>query len=93
MTWIVIAIVVFALVVLGAVSAPLLGKLSGLQRAMLRLQRRQAEALELQGRAEQLQETIAGLEERAQTAGERVAIIKAGRDAHENGKHSLLKRA
>jgi Sec-independent protein translocase protein TatA len=69
--WIWIAVVVLALLVLGAVSVPLLGKLSGLQRAVRRLQLRQAEVTKVQQGAARLESTLLGLQERAETMRER----------------------
>jgi hypothetical protein len=86
--WIVIAVVVLALVVLVAVTIPVVGRLSGLQRAMLRLQRRQEEAMKLQEGAAELEQTMLGLQRRAETMQERLAIITAGR-GDERGKHAL----
>ncbi|MFI5891403.1 hypothetical protein ACIA5D_14970 [Actinoplanes sp. NPDC051513] len=62
--WVWIAVVVVALVILVAAAAPLLGKLGGLRRAAVKLQRRQQEALALQEKALVLQETVAQVEAR-----------------------------
>ncbi|MCA2219443.1 hypothetical protein LDL48_42350 [Wangella sp. NEAU-J3] len=86
--WIVIAVVVLALVLLVAVTVPVVGRLSALQRAVLRLERRQGEATQLQEGAAELQETLAGLERRAETMQERLAVIQAGR-GDQSGKHAL----
>jgi hypothetical protein len=64
--WIVIGVVVLALVLLVAVTVPVVGRLSGLRRAVLRLQR-------------QLEQTMLGLQRRAETMQERLAVIQAGR--------------
>lgn len=56
--WVWLAVVVFALIVLGAAAVRLLGRLGGLRRAVGRLGRRQAEAV-------RLQESLARLQERA----------------------------
>ncbi|MEU8818936.1 hypothetical protein [Actinoplanes sp. NPDC048796] len=53
--WIWIAVVVVALVILGFAGGRLLGPLGGLRRAVVKLQRRQAEVLELQKEVEALQ--------------------------------------
>jgi biopolymer transport protein ExbB/TolQ len=88
--WIVIAVVVVALIILGASVLSVLGRLSGLDRAMRRLLLRREQAEKLQGDVQELQQVIAGLEQRAQTAQEQVAAIKAGQ-GDGNGKHSLQK--
>ncbi|WP_430784476.1 hypothetical protein [Actinoplanes sp. G11-F43] len=77
--WVWIAVVVIALVVLIFAARKVLGRLHVLERAARRLQHRQEEALELQAAAERLQVTLAGLQERAETAQEKVDVIKAGR--------------
>ncbi|RZU75281.1 hypothetical protein EV384_3813 [Micromonospora kangleipakensis] len=64
-TWIVLAVVLFALVVLALAVRPVLARLPRLRRAAVALQGRQAEAEALQARAA--------------TAQERVALIKAKR--------------
>jgi hypothetical protein len=86
--WIVIAVVVLALVVLVTVTLPVIGRLSGLQRAVLRLQRRQDDAMRLQAGAAELEQTMLGLQRRAETMQERLAVITAGRGG-EGGKHAL----
>jgi hypothetical protein len=77
--WIVIGVVVLALVLLVAVTVPVVGRLSGLRRAVLRLQRRQEEAMRLQQGAAELEQTMLGLQRRAETMQERLAVIQAGR--------------
>ncbi len=77
--WIVIGVVALALVLLVAVTVPVVGRLSGLRRAMLRLQRRQEEAMRLQQGAAELERTLLGLQRRAETMQERLAVIQAGR--------------
>ncbi|MDI6100122.1 hypothetical protein QLQ12_16080 [Actinoplanes sp. NEAU-A12] len=77
--WVWIAVVVIALIVLIFAASRLLGRLPGLRRAALKLQRRQEEALGLQAGAEQLQETMLGLQERAERAHDKVAQIQAAR--------------
>jgi hypothetical protein len=86
--WIVIAVVVLALVILGAAVMSVLGRLRGLDRAMRKLLRRQEQAMKLQEKAVVLEETLAGLQRRAELAQEQVAVIKAGHGASD-GKHSL----
>jgi len=78
-TWIVVAVVVSAFVVLGLAARPVLVRLPRLRRAALRLQQRQqqaesllAGATALQGRAEVMQRTLA-------TTEQRLTIIKAKR--------------
>ena len=85
--WIVIAAVVAGLVILVAVSLPVVGRLSALQRAAVRLQRRQEEATALQEGAQRLEHTLLGLQRRAETMEERLAVIKAGR-GEDTGKHA-----
>jgi hypothetical protein len=77
--WIVIGVVGLSLVLLVAVTVPVVGRLSGLRRAMLRLQRRQEEAMRLQQGAAELERTLLGLERRAETMQERLAVVQAGR--------------
>ena len=89
--WIVIAVVVLALVILGAAVLSVLGRLSALDRAMRRLMLRREQAEKLQEGAAVLERSLADLQERAVIAQEQVAIIKAGRGAH--GKHSSQKPA
>ena len=77
--WIVIAAVVAGLIILVAVSLPVAGRLSALNRAMVRLQRRQAEAMALQAGAQTLERNLLGLQRKAGTMEERLAVIKAAR--------------
>ncbi|GAA3341277.1 hypothetical protein GCM10020358_31990 [Amorphoplanes nipponensis] len=88
--WIAIAVVVLALIVLVASVFSVLNRLTGLDRAARRLQQRQAEALRLQRDATALEESVAGLQQRAEIMQDRLAVIKAGRGASD-GKHSLQK--
>lgn len=76
--WIWIAVVVVAVVIMGAAGAPLVGRLSGLQRAVGRLRRRQAEAMTLQQGAETLQQTVLGLQQRAEEVRLHVESLKPG---------------
>ena len=85
--WIVIAAVVVGLVILVAVSLPVIGRLSALQRAAVRLQRRQAEAMALQENAQQLERSLLGLQRRAETMQDRLAVVKAGR-GDDSGRHT-----
>jgi hypothetical protein len=78
-TWILIAAVVAGLIILVAVSLPVVGRLSALRRAVLRLQRRQEEAMALQAGAQRLEQSLLGLQRRAATTEERLAVIKAAR--------------
>ena len=89
--WILIAAGVVGLIVLAAVCVPLLGRLQNLEHAMRKVQRRQAEAMELQAGAAQLEQTILGLQQRAETMNERIALIKAGH-GDETGKHAFRVR-
>ena len=77
--WIVIGVVVLSLVALVAVTVPVVGRLAGLQRAVLRLQRRQEEAMTLQQGAAELETTLLGLQRRAETMQERLAVVQAAR--------------
>ena len=88
--WIVIAAVVLGLVILVAVALPVVGRLSGLRRAMARLQRRQEEATRLQAGAQMLEQTLLGLQHRAETMQDRIALIKAGH-GHGDG-HAIPRR-
>jgi biopolymer transport protein ExbB/TolQ len=88
--WIVIAVVVLALIILAAAVFSVLSRLAGLDRAARRLQRRQAEAMKLQRDAAVLEDSLAGLQERAEIMQAQLAVIKAGRDSSD-GKHSLQK--
>ena len=84
--WIWIGAGVLGLIILALAAAPLLGKLRELQRALGRLQRRQTEAEALQTGAQQLEQTVLGLQSRAETMQERLALIKAGHDS--SGRHA-----
>jgi hypothetical protein len=76
--WIVIAAVVLGLIILLAVALPVVGRLSGLRRAMARLQRRQEDAAKLEAGALGLEQTLLGLQQRAETMQDRIALIRAG---------------
>ena len=75
MIWIWIAAVVVALVALGIAGFKVLGQLGGLQRAAVKMQRRQAEAMKLQAGAAELEQTLAGLQQRAEQLQERLAAL------------------
>jgi biopolymer transport protein ExbB/TolQ len=77
--WIVISAFVLGVIVLIASVAAVLRRLSGLRAAIRRARRRQAEATALQHSVESLTETLAGVQERAGTAQQRLAAIQAGR--------------
>jgi hypothetical protein len=89
--WIVIAAVVVGLVILVAVSLPVVGRLSGLQRALLRLQRRQADAMKLQTGAETLFQGLLDLEQRAYSLEKRIALMRGG-PGGSVGKHAFPRR-
>ncbi|HET6483047.1 MAG TPA: hypothetical protein VFG35_23835 [Actinoplanes sp.] len=74
--WSWIAVVVVAVVVMGAVGVRLLGRLDGLRRAAVRLRRRQAEAAELRENALVLQETLLGVRQRAENLQEHAVFQK-----------------
>ena len=76
--WVWIAVVVIALIIMGSAVLPVLGRLSGLRRAALKLQRRRQEALKLQAGVAVLEQTVLGLQARAEVAQERVEAIQAG---------------
>jgi uncharacterized protein YoxC len=88
--WIVIAVVALALIILVVAVFSVLNRLNGLDRAARRLQRRQAEAMKLQQGAVVLEESVAGLQQRAEIMQAQLAAIKAGQGASD-GKHSLKK--
>ena len=78
--WIVVALVVSALVLLVAVVRPVLTRLPQLRRAVVKLRGQQAAVEALQARtAAALEPHLARLQEQAQTATERVAVIQAKR--------------
>lgn len=78
-TWIVLGVVLFALLVLGLAVRAVAARLPELRRAALRLRQRQAEAEELRGRAEALRERAEALRVGVVAAQRRVAVIKARR--------------
>ena len=86
--WIVIAAVVAGLIILVAVTLPVVGRLSALRRAAVKLQRRQNEAMALQAGVARLEQTVLQVQKRAETMQEALAVIKAGRGGGK-GKHAL----
>jgi hypothetical protein len=78
-TWIVLGVVGFALLVLVLVTLPLLRRLGRLRGVQQKLQRRAVEAQALVSSAEALQERAAGMQETLQTMADRAAIIQAKR--------------
>ncbi|MBQ0894096.1 hypothetical protein KBX37_13485 [Micromonospora sp. U56] len=77
--WIVLAVVLFALVVLALAVRPVLARLPRLRRAALALQRRQADADTLREAAEALSERAETLQRQVETTQQRVELIKAKR--------------
>jgi hypothetical protein len=77
--WLVLGIVVLALLVLAAAGAALLGRLRELGHVGRALQRRAVEAQGLLPAAEALQERVLALQERAELAGDRAALLQARR--------------
>jgi hypothetical protein len=78
--WILLAAFVAALVVLGLAVRPVLTRLGALRRAVLALQRRQAQALALQEAVTVLNDRMAVLNEQVEATNRRMAVIKARRD-------------
>jgi hypothetical protein len=77
--WIVAAVVVLSLIVLAVAIVPLLGRLSGLNRAMARLQGRQREAEVLQRGAAVLEQNLTAVQQRADVLQLGIENIKGGR--------------
>ncbi|MGB2571525.1 hypothetical protein ACPFP2_24190 [Micromonospora citrea] len=77
--WIVLAVVLFALVVLALAVRPVVARLPRLRRAVVALQRRQADAEALREAAEVLQVRAEALQQRAELAQDRIELIKAKR--------------
>ncbi|SCF24836.1 hypothetical protein GA0074696_3762 [Micromonospora purpureochromogenes] len=77
--WIVLAVVLFALVVLALAVRPVLARLPRLRRAAVALQRRQADADVLREAAEALSERAETLQRQVETTQQRVELIKAKR--------------
>ncbi|MDT5033298.1 MAG: hypothetical protein QOC94_3469 [Actinoplanes sp.] len=78
MLWIWLAVVVVCLVILGSAALSLLGRLSVLQHAAVRLQRRQEEAAKLQEGVAELERSALALQQRAEVTQGRIATIQAG---------------
>jgi hypothetical protein len=76
-TWIVLAVVLFALVVPVLAVRPVLARLPGLHRAALALLRRQAQVEALASSAEALQDRLLTLQRQAELAQQRLTLIKA----------------
>ncbi|SCG50914.1 hypothetical protein [Micromonospora halophytica] len=77
--WIVLAVVLFALVVLALAVRPVMARLPRLRRAAVALQRRHADAEALREAAEVLQVRAEALQQRAELAQDRIELIKAKR--------------
>ncbi|MEU4716582.1 hypothetical protein AB0F73_23415 [Micromonospora purpureochromogenes] len=77
--WIVLAVVLFALVVLALAVRPVLARLPRLRSAAVALQRRQADADALREAAEALSERAETLQRQVETTQQRVELIKAKR--------------
>jgi biopolymer transport protein ExbB/TolQ len=77
--WIVLGAVALGVIILIASFIPVLRRVSGLKRAMDRVQRRRAEAMKLQDSAAGLEQTMAGLQERLETMQDRLTVIQAAR--------------
>jgi hypothetical protein len=73
--WVWLAVVVVALLILGFSVVPLLGRLSGLRRAAVKLRRHQAEAIRLQENAAVLERTLAEVQQRAEPLHAIIAAI------------------
>jgi heme exporter protein D len=78
MLWIWLAVVVVCLVILGSAALSLLGRLSVLQHAAVRLQRRQEEAAKLQEGVAELERSALALQQRAEVTQGRIVTIQAG---------------
>jgi hypothetical protein len=85
--WIVLAAAVVGLIILVAVTMPLLGRLGAFSRALGKLRRGRQDVLKLQAGAAELEQTVLGLQRRAEIAQERVALIKAGQ-GKPTGRHA-----
>jgi hypothetical protein len=83
-TWIVVAVIVLALIVLVLAARPVLSRLSGLSRALARLRRQAESAQALRARSAELETGLAGLRESAESTERRLAVLRARRgDADE----------
>jgi predicted Holliday junction resolvase-like endonuclease len=78
-TWVVLGIVVFALLLLVLVTVPLLRRLARLRGVQAKLQRRAVEAQALVSSAEALQERAVAMQETLQTITDKAAVIQAKR--------------
>jgi heme exporter protein D len=78
LTWVWVAVVVLALIIMGTAVMSVLGRLSELDRAARKLQARQAEAMKLQEGAAVLERSVLAVQERAELMQERVESIQAG---------------
>ena len=79
--WVVLAAVLLGLVILALAVRPLLGRLGRLRRAVLALQRRQAEAESLQSAALALQQELDTLRLKAEITQEHLDAVKVKRAA------------
>lgn len=79
LTWIVLAVLAGALVLLVLSVRPVLSRLPALRRAVLALQRRQGEVEALALRAEQLQTRVDQLQHHLEAAERRRAMARADR--------------
>ena len=79
MLWIWIAAVVVALIALAFAGVKVLGQLRGLRRAAVGLQRRRAAAMKLQEGASVLEQTLGGLQQRADELQRRLAALSPQR--------------
>jgi hypothetical protein len=79
-TWIVVAVVVGALLVLALAVRPVLAALGPLRRAAVRLAGRQAQAQALADRATAVQQRLVDLQAQADTAQRRLAVLQSRRD-------------
>jgi biopolymer transport protein ExbB/TolQ len=91
-TWIVVAVLVLAFVVLFLVARPLLVRLPGLLKALTALQERQAGAQVLQEKIEALAARAAQVQEQVTVAQEQRAVIAAGRESSGRGAPEFLSR-
>lgn len=78
-TWIVVAVVVFALVVLALAVRPVLARLPRLRRAALQLQQRQQQAESLLAGATAVQERAEAMQRTLTLTEQRLAVIQAKR--------------
>jgi hypothetical protein len=80
--WVVGAIGLLGLVLLGLAARTVLLRLPALRRAMARLEQRAAQAQALQASVEALQERMVGLQEQAETVRTGVATIRPEQQDH-----------